>query len=272
MKNQNVFKRYEIKYMLTEAQANLVMAAMEPYMKLDHFGKSTIRNLYYDTDDFMLARHSIAKPEFKEKLRVRSYEQTTDESKIFVELKRKYDGVVYKRRTECANAEALKWLAGQDSDMKGLQVGKEISYFVDYYKTLRPAVFLSYDREAFKMREHGNDFRVTFDRNVIYRDYDMSLNSEVYGTQILKPGMVLMELKCPGGIPMWMVRTLSKLKIYKTSFSKYGTAYQDMMAKGRIGNEALANDAAAAGAASSERKLRPVYRDQPQRGFARQYA
>lgn len=248
MKNQNVFKRYEIKYMLTEDQAKLLLEVMEPRMKLDKFGRSTIRNIYYDTPDFILARHSIAKPEFKEKLRVRSYEQTTDDSKVFVELKRKFDSVVYKRRVTASNREVAMWLeecaigadnneSATESDWHRIQLGKEIEYFICYYENLRPAVFLSYDREAYRMKADGDEFRVTFDRNVIYRDYDINLNSAVYGTRLLESGIVLMELKCPGGIPMWMVKILSELKIYKTSFSKYGTAYIDMKEKEKSENE-----------------------------------
>ena len=69
------------------------------------------------------------------------------------------------------------------------------------------------------------DFRVTFDENILFRDYDMSLGSDIYGTPLLEDGKVLMEIKCSGGIPLWMTQVLSEEHIYKTSFSKYGTAY-----------------------------------------------
>ena len=128
----------------------------------------------------------------------------------------------------------MRYLSGGiNSDSAGgnsvnAQLGSEIDYFLDYYGNLKPAVFLSYDREAFKMKD-GSDFRVTFDRNILARDFDLSLGSDVYGTPVLEEGKVLMELKCSGGIPLWMTKVLSQEHIYKTSFSKDGTAYTQMI-------------------------------------------
>ena len=109
---QAIFKRYEIKYIITAEQKARILKAMEPYMEPDRFGRSTVRNIYYDTDDFVLARHSIAKPDFKEKLRVRCYADADADSTVFVELKRKFDGVVYKRRVGLRESDAMKWMAG----------------------------------------------------------------------------------------------------------------------------------------------------------------
>ena len=225
---QTVFKRYELKYMLTLDQKEKVLAAMEPYMKLDKYGRTTIRNLYYDTDTYLLIRRSIEKPAYKEKLRIRSYSQADADSTAFVELKKKYKHVVYKRRISLPNKEAVAWLSGEKHTDKHTQISNEIDYFLEYYGTLHPTVFLSYEREAYYAND-GSDFRVTFDDTVLCRQEDLSLESEVYGTPILPKGMVLMEIKCSGGIPLWMTKVLSKEKIYKTSFSKYGTAYRTMI-------------------------------------------
>ena len=253
---QTVFKRYELKYMITREQKDRILRAMEPYMVQDKFGRSTIRNIYFNTDDFILARHSIAKPDFKEKLRIRSYAAASPDSTVFVELKRKFDQVVYKRRVALPENFAMKWTQGfagrLGSELAALptQMTSEINYFLNYYGTLRPTVFLSYDRLAYRMRDipaagsqsdiHRNgtgtgssmpavqtapDLRVTFDENILFRDYDMSLGSDIYGTPLLEDGKVLMEIKCSGGIPLWMTQVLSEEHIYKTSFSKYGTAY-----------------------------------------------
>ena len=233
MAYQKVFKRYELKYMMTRDQKERILAAMKPYMVMDKFGQSTIRNIYFDTDDYILARHSIAKPDFKEKLRVRSYSKVEDDAKVFVELKRKYDHVVYKRRVALPESAAMNWTTVRsrlnDGSVPSRQLKDEIDYFLSYYKNLRPALFLSYDREAYRMIDESSEFRVNFDENILCRDYDMSLTSEAYGTRILEEGKVLMELKCPGGIPMWMAKVLSEEKIYKTSFSKYGTAYTNLI-------------------------------------------
>ena len=221
---QTVFRRYELKYLLTMAQKETVLKAMQPYMTLDKYGRTTIRNLYYDTDSYLLIRRSIEKPAYKEKLRIRSYSQTDDNSTVFVELKKKYKHVVYKRRISLPYTDATAWLSREKHPAKHTQIANEIDYFLDYYGSLHPTVFLSYERKAYYCND-GSDFRVTFDDNILCRQEDLSLESEVYGTPILPEGKVLMEIKCSGGIPLWMTHVLSEEKIYKTSFSKYGTAY-----------------------------------------------
>ena len=222
---QTVFRRYELKYLLTMAQKETVLKAMQPYMTLDKYGKTTIRNLYYDTDSYLLIRRSIEKPAYKEKLRIRSYSRVDGDSAAFVELKKKYKSVVYKRRISLPYAEATAWLSREKHPAKHTQIANEIDYFLDYYGSLHPTVFLSYERKAYYCND-GSDFRVTFDDNILCRQEELSLDSEVYGTSILPEGKVLMEIKCSGGIPLWMTRVLSEEKIYKTSFSKYGTAYE----------------------------------------------
>lgn len=240
--------------MITREQQDAILRAMKPYMTQDKFGRSTIRNIYFDTDDCVLARHSIAKPDFKEKLRIRSYSAATADTTVFVELKRKYDHVVYKRRVALPEHTAMEWTQGLShnasaqaakcissadaanaSSLVPTQMTREIDYFLSYYGHLKPAAFISYDRQAFRMRDtspelsetggHDQDFRVTFDDNILFRDYDLSLTSDVYGEPLLEEGKVLMELKCAGGIPLWMTKVLSEQHVYKTSFSKYGTTY-----------------------------------------------
>lgn len=222
---QTVFKRYELKYILTLAQKEKILKAMEPYMALDKYGRTIIRNIYFDTDSYRLIRKSIEKPAYKEKLRIRSYEKATPDSTVFVELKKKYKSVVYKRRISLSEQSAMKWIQGKHSCEKKTQISNEIDYFLSYYKTLHPAVFLSYEREAYYSL-CGDDFRITFDDNILFRQEDLSLEADVWGTPILEDGKVLMEIKCSGGIPLWMIQILSQEHIYKTSFSKYGTAYQ----------------------------------------------
>ena len=232
MQIQTVFKRYEIKYMLTSRQCESVMRLMEQYMVPDAFGNSTIRNLYYDTDTFRLARKSIEKPVYKEKLRVRSYKKVTGEDAVFVELKKKYDGVVYKRRLTVPEKEAMEWLSGGECPVEG-QIAKEISYFLEYYGTLHPVSYIAYDRQAFFSPEDGN-FRISFDKNIRSREERLSLTTEPDGGRLLDEDKVLMEIKTAGAIPLWMTGFLTEHKIYKTSFSKYGKAYADRIFTGRI--------------------------------------
>jgi len=228
MSFQTVFKRYELKYILTAEQKQKVLAAMQPYMKLDKYGRTTIRNLYYDTDTYLLIRRSLDKPVYKEKLRLRSYSCATDISPVFAELKRKYRNVVYKRRVSLPNKEATMWLSGKGHPDVHTQISREIDYCLSFYGTLQPTVFLSYEREAYYAKD-GSDFRVTFDDTILCRQTDLSLESEVYGTPILPEGQVLMEIKCSGGVPIWMTQILSMEKIYKKSYSKYGTAYAKLI-------------------------------------------
>ena len=228
MAYQSVFKRYELKYLLSQEQKEAVLRAMQGKMKLDKYGRTTIRNIYYDTDTYLLIRRSIEKPAYKEKLRIRSYSRADPDSTVFVELKKKYQSIVYKRRISLPEEEAMQWVAGKHHCHDHTQIANEIDYFLSYYQTLHPAVFLSYEREAFYSTDES-DFRVTFDDNILCRQEDLSLESQVYGTPILPEGKILMEIKCSGGIPLWMVQVLSKEHIYKTSFSKYGTAYQTMI-------------------------------------------
>lgn len=225
---QTVFKRYEIKYMLTASQKAAVLKAMQPYMEPDGYGRSTVRNVYFDTENYRLARRSLEKPDYKEKLRIRSYAQATADSIVFAELKKKYNGVVYKRRISLTEKEATAWICGKEPCPRQTQIASEIDYFMHYYGLLKPSVFLSYQREAYYSK-NGDDFRVTFDENILSRQDAPSLCADVYGTKIIPDGITLMEIKCSGGIPLWMVRVLSDLHIYKTSFSKYGTAYQNII-------------------------------------------
>ena len=228
MAYQATFQRYELKFMLTKAQYEIIMAAISPYMAPDHYGHTNIRNIYYDTDSWRLIRHSIEKPVYKEKLRLRSYGIT--DGPIYVELKKKYQSTVYKRRLSMPEATAKEWLTGgvcpQDS-----QIGKEIHYFRDFYQSLRPRMFLSYDRVAWYAKD-GSDLRVTFDDTLQYRTEDLNLASDSPCIPIIGDDQILMEIKTSGGIPLWLTGVLSQHKIYKTSFSKYGTAYQNMIHSG----------------------------------------
>ena len=228
MSYQAVFQRFELKYLLTPEQKERILQAMAPYMALDQYGRTTIRNIYFDTENYRLIRRSIEKPAYKEKLRIRSYAKARPDSTVFVELKKKYEDVVYKRRLPVTEEEALLWVTGKMHCKDHGQISKEIDYFLSYYETLRPTVFLSYEREAYYCKD-GGDFRVTFDDNILCRREDISLESDIYGTSLLEDGKVLMEIKCSGGIPLWMTSVLSQERIYKTSFSKYGTAYEKMI-------------------------------------------
>ncbi|HIV18294.1 MAG TPA: polyphosphate polymerase domain-containing protein [Candidatus Merdivicinus intestinigallinarum] len=228
MAYQTIFKRYELKYLLTKAQKEKVLQEIRPYMALDQYGRTTIRNIYFDTESYRLVRRSLEAPAYKEKLRIRSYCRAAPDSTVFVELKKKYQKVVYKRRIALPEQAAMDWVAGRRSCPESSQIAAEVDYFLRYYGSLTPAVFLSYEREAFYSKDQS-DFRVTFDDTILCRQKELSLGSEAYGLPVLPEGTALMEIKCSGGIPMWMAHILSQERLYKTSFSKYGTAYRTII-------------------------------------------
>ena len=222
---QSVFERYELKYLMTSKQYQLLKSIMEKYMEPDRFAKSTIRNIYFDTPDHLLIRRSIDKPLYKEKLRVRSYDLATAESEVFIEIKKKYDGVVYKRRMTMSEEMTMSYLCQGHGLASSSQISREVDYLMKFYQNIRPSIFLSYQREAFVGIE-DNQFRMTFDEDILFRNYDLSLQKDTYGIPILEHDQVLLEVKTALGIPMWLNNFLSEQKIYKTSFSKYGNAYE----------------------------------------------
>lgn len=220
MKQKETFRRYEYKYMMTEAQAKVIMTEIGDRLEPDAYPVSKIHNLYYDTPDYRLIRTSLEQPVYKEKLRLRSY---AEEDKAFVELKKKYDGVVYKRRVALPLPDAGSWLAGE-GHCPDSQIGREVEAARKRYQCLQPVIYLAYDRQSWKGRENPG-FRLTFDCNIRCRWENWNLQNDENTRLILPEGMVLMELKLTDSIPLWMTRVLTQQKIYKTSFSKYGTAY-----------------------------------------------
>lgn len=238
MKHQMIFQRYEFKYLLDDCQLQAVLTAMAPHMVPDEYSHSSIRNLYLDTPDFRLIRRSLEKPVYKEKFRIRSYGRAAAETAVFVELKKKYRSVVYKRRISMLQDKALRCVAGTDLWPQS-QIGAELGYAADFYKNLRPAVFLSYERDSFR-GVADEDLRVTFDTEIQYRREELTLDSDTWGIPVLAPGKTLMEIKAVGSLPLWMAHVLSEQGIFKTSFSKYGMAYRDILLTGRGGDQKYA--------------------------------
>ncbi len=189
----------------------------------DKFGESTVCSLYFDTDDYRLIRRSIEKPVYKEKLRLRSYSTPNADSKVFLELKKKYRGIVYKRRETLTYSDVQRY--GRTGILPvDTQIMKEIDWTIHHYEGLKPKMFIAYDRTAFYCKTDSN-LRITFDKNVRYRTNNLQLSKGSYGTQILDSHLCIMEIKVLNTMPLWLSDALCKLKIYPASFSKYGTAY-----------------------------------------------
>lgn len=218
------FKRHEVKYLITINQYINLMNYLSDKVEKDVFYKSTIYNVYYDTDNFELIRKSIEKPIYKEKLRIRSYNKPTLDSSVYVELKKKYDHIAYKRREKIA----YKYILNNSFlECAETQIDKEIKYFNDFYDGLTPKMFLSYERGAYYFKT-DKQIRITFDTNIKYQTENVSLLPSISGIKLLSNNLVLMELKVPFSIPYDLTKYLSSEKIFKTPFSKYGTAYKQI--------------------------------------------
>lgn len=222
------FERTEKKYLLTAEQFDKFSVMLSDKMVIDQYGLHTISNIYYDTDDYHLIRASIEKPEYKEKLRVRSYGIPTAQSPVFVELKKKCGGVVFKRREQMTLEESERFLTGSLLPESPSQIVKEIDYFIKLYHCT-PKLFLAYDRMAL-YGKNDPGLRMTFDRNIRFRQTGLDLSLGTWGTPLRTDKSAILEIKLCGAMPMWLTRLLTELKIYPASFSKYGTVFKEYIA------------------------------------------
>ena len=214
------FRRFEKKYLLTDEQFSQFLYLMKGHVMPDAFYETDIRSIYYDTSDHELIRRSIEKPEYKEKLRVRSYGEVKGDEPVFVELKKKFDGIVYKRRTKALSRQLLTDI--YHCSFKDPQVGKEIMYALNYYGRLRPSIFIGCKRVSFVGKE-DKDLRITFDRDITYRMEDLSLSRSEKDKQLTDKTIV--ELKVKDAMPLWLTQILDEIKAYPRGYSKAGSAF-----------------------------------------------
>lgn len=228
---KEVFKRTEIKYLLSTEQYLALRERLQGIAQVDSHGETDILNIYYDTPDFGLIRTSLEKPLYKEKLRLRTYGTPQDGSATsFIEIKKKYDGVVYKRRIDAPYAMAKGYLENRNDLSQKSQIKSEIDAFKEGYKGLRPAMAISYRRIAMLGTEDP-ELRITFDRDIRWRTDRLDLAEGPKGEDILQPGQYLMEVKIANAFPMELSHMMSELSIFPVSFSKYGRGYEIMTAR-----------------------------------------
>ena len=220
---ENIFKRVEQKYVLTEQEYKLLFKKINKYLKKDKYFKSTICNIYFDTINNDLIINSLEKPIFKEKIRLRSYQVPSINDDVFLEIKEKYKGIVGKRRIKIKLKDFYTYLKTNNYD-KDNQIMNEINYYFKYYD-LKPAIYIAYDRLSY-CGVDDNSLRITIDSNLRSRNSDLNLELGDAGKCYFKDKNYIMEIKTLGSMPLWLVRRLSELKIYPTSFSKYGSIYQ----------------------------------------------
>ena len=218
------FQRHEKKYLLSAEKYRELWLRLEPLLERDEFFSSTVCSIYYDDENYSIIRHSIEKPVYKEKLRVRSYNVPQPDGRVFVELKKKFQGIVYKRRVPMTAQQAEDYLAGRAPAPRDGQMIHEIDWFLHENKP-RPKVFIACERLSYRAREN-KELRITFDRDIRWRDTDLHLTSGSHGEALLEDGQVLMEIKIPGAAPLWLAGLLSELSIFPQSYSKYGNCYK----------------------------------------------
>ena len=228
MADTYIFRRVEKKYSMTLAQKDAFMEDIQHLLEPDKYGRSTVCSLYLDTPDHILIRNSIDakgfdKPAYREKLRIRSYGTPKPDSKVFMEIKKKYKGVVYKRRIVTSFEQARHYLDTGQKPVES-QIMEEIDYAMKYYRKPGPAMMICCEREAYSVKDMPH-LRLTFDTRIRGRDWDLSLALGTEGVLFMPEDMVLMEVKTDGAMPLWLAHALDKHKLYPSSFSKYGTAY-----------------------------------------------
>ena len=231
MGNASVFQRVEKKYQMSEEQYARFLQKTKELIHEDEFGLHTIHNIYFDTPNYGLIRSSLEKPKYKEKFRMRGYGTVTQDSEIFLEIKKKYQGVVYKRRTCVSYKEAERYVSEGVLPEGSDQIMREIDYFFQFYKP-QPQVYLAYDRVAYVGNE-DDQLRITIDRNIRSR-YERLELGYTGGCRSLNPGTYLMEIKVAMAYPVWLSRILAELQIYPISFSKYGNVYANSVLSGEL--------------------------------------
>lgn len=218
-----VMRRSELKYHLSKEQLAFFKNNIEEHMRVDKYGLTTIFSIYFDTPTFTLINKSIERPKYKEKIRVRSYGLTNETSPVFLEIKRKNDGVVYKRRIVTTESQVNSFL-NENDELNKTQIGRELVAFKEKYGSLEPKYLIISDRIAYI--KDNSDVRVTLDFNPRYRIDNLNLHSSSEGIPLLEEGDAILEIKVQNSIPIWLTKILTEGKIYKTTFSKVGNAHK----------------------------------------------
>lgn len=233
---KRVFKRREYKYLLSAEEYITIRKLLMGHMSEDQYGLTTILSLYFDTPQYYFINQSMKKVPYKSKFRVRSYGTPLMDEPVFLELKKKIQGVVYKRRLQISYdalentlQTGLNCLDHQQLVSNENQIKQEIKWLFDRYD-IKPKVLISDDRVALSTDEDP-DFRVTFDFNIRFRDEDLSLHHGGYGTKITPDFETIMEVKATGAYPVWFTDIIANLHLVKGRFSKYGYVYQHYLSQ-----------------------------------------
>jgi len=230
---QAIFKRNEEKYLMTQTQANQLINAMSNHMKPDDFGTYWVQNLYFDTENWDIINNSMEKPFYKEKVRLRCYGMPEAADFFFLEIKKKYSGVVYKRRLSITPADIMNHSLEEVLSKDNSQIAKELKYHIQKMG-VKEKFFLAYYRQAFVSAGMEDDgLRLTIDSNISYRLDMLHFTQPQLGCAALDSNTFLLEIKTPLSIPLWLVRILDELEIFPSSFSKYATCFTDWIGQSK---------------------------------------
>jgi SPX domain protein involved in polyphosphate accumulation len=233
-----IFNRYERKYIVTSTQKKDMIDFLKNHLVFDAYSLDsaayTIYSIYFDTHDFSIIRNSIGKPTYKDKLRLRSYIfPIHDDDLVFLEIKKKFEGRVNKRRVFLTYKQAMDYInlgvKPVFTSYLDQQIFSEIDYFVTIHKA-KPGAFISYKRIAMVSQE--DDLRITFDSEILFRNQNVTLEKSGGQPILNPPDLYLMEVKSSDNFPFWLARKLSEFELYSQSFSKYGKSYQQYLQGG----------------------------------------
>lgn len=246
----DVFERKEMKYRITAAQLAELLPVLQEHLVPADFADATVRSLYYDTPGDDLIARSIEGPLYKEKLRLRVYGDGYDPAMpAFVEIKKKFKGIVYKRRVMLSLAAAEAFLDGmpyeealaaypladkklaaqvRENAAKNKQIANEIAFFMQRYAPLQPSILTACSRCSL-VDPDGGDLRITIDTQLCAKHRPTNIGDVDGAGALIGEGDAIMEIKSTFALPLWLTSALSSVGAYKQSFSKCGAAYAQAM-------------------------------------------
>ena len=227
---QMIFERIEAKYILNRKQHQQLMKSLAGHIQENQFPHSDITSVYFDSSDCILARKSLEKPAYREKLRLRCYTVPTRESEVFFEIKKKYLGVTYKRRQGLSYGEATDYILFNRIPSDS-QIMKEVDYLKNSKYQLEPKALISYKRDSWDAINEP-DLRITFDRDIRFNLKNLLLISPVNEHRLGNDDLIIMEIKTINAMPLWLTEILDEMKLYPGNYSKYGNIYQNYIMKG----------------------------------------
>ncbi len=226
--------RYEFKYYASSDQLEALRNMLQPFTLPDEYaaeqagGHYTVRSIYFDTPNFQMYHRKQDHFAHRMKVRLRGYNIGNDESKVFLELKRKYEGPILKNRCGLPYGVVKKIFQGAAVDDLLPEIGKPDNlrrfFYQIYQHRLKPVVTVAYEREVFlsKLWDPENNLRITIDKNLRAIPYPgVDELYEERNVQHPLPHQFILEVKFNQYCPVWMKPILAHFSLQKAPASKY---------------------------------------------------